>query len=102
MVERTMEFVMSQDAAHGALPTLRAATAIDAAPGSYYAPSLFGLKGDPVVVPVPKPAQDEAAAQRLWEASENLTRVQWAIQSRSWKALSRNRGPVRPRNFLKM
>ena len=37
---------MSHDAAHGALPTLRAATALDIPSGSYVAPSrLFQLKG---------------------------------------------------------
>jgi NAD(P)-dependent dehydrogenase (short-subunit alcohol dehydrogenase family) len=78
MIEKMMEFVMSQDAAHGALPTLRAATAIDAVSGSYYAPDrMFGLKGDPVLIPIPKPARDEAAARRLWEVSEKLTGVQW-------------------------
>jgi NAD(P)-dependent dehydrogenase (short-subunit alcohol dehydrogenase family) len=75
-IEKMMEFAMSQDATHGALPTLRAATAMDAAPGSYYAPDrMFALKGDPVLVPLPKPAQDEAAARRLWEISEQLTGV---------------------------
>jgi NAD(P)-dependent dehydrogenase (short-subunit alcohol dehydrogenase family) len=67
---------MSHDAAGGSLPTLRAATAMDAVSGSYYAPDrMFGLKGDPVVVPVPKPAHDEAAARRLWEISEKMTGV---------------------------
>lgn len=69
---------LSQDAAHGALPTLRAATAMDAAQGSYYGPDrMFQLKGDPVLVPVPKPARDEAASLKLWEVSEKLTRVRW-------------------------
>jgi NAD(P)-dependent dehydrogenase (short-subunit alcohol dehydrogenase family) len=87
MIEKTMEFVMSQDAARGALPTLRAATEIDAAPGSYYAPDrIFELKGDPVLVPVPKPARDEAAARRLWEVSERLTGVQWLAAEQSGAA----------------
>ena len=52
-----------QDATHGALPTLRAATAMDAAQGSYHGPGrMFQLKGDPVLVPIPKPARDEPAA----------------------------------------
>jgi hypothetical protein len=72
---------MSQDAAHGALPTLRAATATDEAPGSYYGPDrMFQLKGDPILVPVPKPAQDEMASRKLWEVSEKLTMVQWLHQ----------------------
>jgi hypothetical protein len=64
-------------------PTLRAATAMDAAPGSYYAPSFFGLKGDPVLVTVPRPASDEGAARRLWDISERLTGVQWLAEERS-------------------
>jgi NAD(P)-dependent dehydrogenase (short-subunit alcohol dehydrogenase family) len=78
-IEKIMASFMSQDAAHGALPTLRAATAIDAAQGSYYAPDrMFGLKGDPVLVPVPKLARDQAVARRLWEVSLKLTGVSFA------------------------
>jgi NAD(P)-dependent dehydrogenase (short-subunit alcohol dehydrogenase family) len=67
--------IMSQDAASGALPTLRAATETGVAPGSYYGPSRFELKGDPVLVSIPKPAQDEAAAKKLWEVAESLTKA---------------------------
>jgi NAD(P)-dependent dehydrogenase (short-subunit alcohol dehydrogenase family) len=78
MPEKILARIASQDAAQGALPTLRAATASDAASGSYYAPDgVFQLKGDPVLVAVPKPAQDEAAARRLWEVAEKLTGVAW-------------------------
>jgi NAD(P)-dependent dehydrogenase (short-subunit alcohol dehydrogenase family) len=77
-IEKIIASFLSQDAAHGALPTLRAATAMDAAAGSFYGPDrLFQLKGDPVLVPVPKPARDEAASRTLWEVSEKLTRVHW-------------------------
>jgi NAD(P)-dependent dehydrogenase (short-subunit alcohol dehydrogenase family) len=77
-IEKIVASFLSQDAAHGALPTLRAATAMDAAPGSFYGPDrLFQLKGDPVLVPVPKPARDEAASRTLWEVSEKLTGVHW-------------------------
>src|SRR5882762_7128398 len=52
--EKIMEAFMSHDAAHGAMPTLRAATAIDAISGSYFAPErMFQLKGVPVPVPIP-------------------------------------------------
>ena len=72
--DRILEALLSHDAAHGALPTLRAATARDAISGSYFAPErMFQLKGDPVPVPIPKPAQDEAAARQLWETAESLT-----------------------------
>jgi NAD(P)-dependent dehydrogenase (short-subunit alcohol dehydrogenase family) len=78
LIERTLTPLMSHDAAHGALPTLRAATALDTASGAYYAPNrMFNLKGDPIPVKLPKPALDKAAAQNLWELSERLTGVSW-------------------------
>ena len=79
-VEKIMEAFMSHDAAHGALPTLRAATAEDAPSGSYFAPNrMFQLMGDPVLVPIPKPAQNEAAARQLWETAEKLTGAAWRL-----------------------
>ncbi len=69
---------------------LRAATAMDAAPGSYYAPDrMFGLKRDPVLAPVPKPGRDEAAARRLWEVAEMLTGVPWLAEEQSYATLKR-------------
>ncbi len=77
-VERFITPFMSHDAAHGALPTLRAATAKDTSTGAYYAPEkMFHLKGDPIPVPLPKPALDEEAARRLWKAAEELTGTKW-------------------------
>jgi NAD(P)-dependent dehydrogenase (short-subunit alcohol dehydrogenase family) len=70
---------MAQSTSDGALPSLRAATEPDAAQGSYYGPSnWFGARGPPVLVSIPKPAQDEAARKRLWEVSEKLTGVTWS------------------------
>ncbi|MGD0648513.1 MAG: oxidoreductase [Acidobacteriaceae bacterium] len=64
----------SQDAAHGALPTLFAATAPEATPGGYYGPSGFQeLKGHPVPAKITAAARDVALAQRLWTESERLT-----------------------------
>ncbi|MGH2626829.1 MAG: hypothetical protein ACRDHY_09290 [Anaerolineales bacterium] len=75
-MQRLAERVGSQDAAQGVLPTLRAATQPNAAQASYYAPArLFHLKGDPVLIPMPEPARDEATARRLWDLSEELTGV---------------------------
>jgi len=72
----------SQDAAHGALPTLFAATAPEATPGGYYGPSGFQeLKGYPVPAKITKAAQDPALAQRLWTETERLTGVTFGALS---------------------
>lgn len=62
----------------GALPTLYAAGAPDAAPGGYYGPDGFReMTGFPVRVDCAPQAKDEAAARRLWEISEKLTGAQY-------------------------
>jgi NAD(P)-dependent dehydrogenase (short-subunit alcohol dehydrogenase family) len=72
----------SQDAAHGALPTLFAATAPQAQPGGYYGPSGFQeLKGHPVPAKITAAAKDSALAQRLWAESERLTGVTFGALS---------------------
>ena len=64
----------SQDAAHGALPTLFAATSPTATPGGYYGPSGFQeLKGYPVPAKIAPSAKDLALAKRLWSETERLT-----------------------------
>ncbi len=35
--------------------------------------------GDPVPVPLPKPALDDAAARQLWEPAEKLTGTAWRV-----------------------
>ena len=70
---------LSQDAAHGALPTLFAAVAEEAVPGGYYGPDGIGeLKGHPTAVRLAKGAMDPAVARRLWRESERLTRVRFS------------------------
>ncbi len=72
----TMKPFFSQDAAHGALPTLYAAVAPQAMPGGYYGPDgIAELKGYPTSVQAPKNALDETVAKRLWMESERLTGV---------------------------
>ncbi len=62
--------------ADGAMPTMRAATDLAAAGGSYYGPAgLTGMNGPPVVVRGTKRAYDEAAAARLFDVSESLSGV---------------------------
>jgi len=64
----------------GALPTLRAATDPDAAPGDYYGPDgLFQLRGYPKRVAMVKRARNAHDAVRLWKLSENLTGVHYGL-----------------------
>jgi NAD(P)-dependent dehydrogenase (short-subunit alcohol dehydrogenase family) len=78
----TMKPFLSQDAAHGALPTLYAAVAAEAVAGGYYGPDgIAELKGYPTAVTVPKSALDETVAKRLWAESERLTRVKFGALS---------------------
>lgn len=71
---------LSQDAAHGALPTLFAAAAPEAVPGGYYGPDgLLELKGYPEAVKIPPRAQDPRDAQRLWSEAERLTGIAFKI-----------------------
>lgn len=63
----------SQDAAHGALPTLYAATSPRAVAGGYYGPSGFQeMKGYPVPARIAPAAKDLGLAARLWAESERL------------------------------
>jgi NAD(P)-dependent dehydrogenase (short-subunit alcohol dehydrogenase family) len=67
---------LGQDAVHGALPTLVAATSERAVGGGYYGPDgLFELTGLPAPARVPRRARDLSVAARLWTASEQLTGV---------------------------
>lgn len=68
-----------QSAAMGAEPTLMAATDPDAKPGHYYGPGgLFKLRGHPVEMATASFAEDEAAAQRLFDELQHLTSVPYA------------------------
>jgi NAD(P)-dependent dehydrogenase (short-subunit alcohol dehydrogenase family) len=65
---------LSQNAAHGALPTLYAATSPAATPGGYYGPDGFQeLKGYPVPAKMAPLAKDVNLARRLWAETERLT-----------------------------
>ena len=71
--------VFAQSAESGALPTLFAAT--EDLPGNSYAgPSGPGeMRGGPTLVGRSAAAADPAAAKRLWELSEELTGVRFAL-----------------------
>lgn len=65
---------ITHSSAAGALPTLLAATAPNAAPGGYYGPSGFKeFRGPPSVAKIEPQARDEAMAKALWAEAERLT-----------------------------
>jgi protochlorophyllide reductase len=71
---------LGQSAAGGALPVLCAATSSSVRSGQYIGPAhLFGLSGPPRLARPSRAARDPAAAARLWEASEELTGVQYPV-----------------------
>jgi NAD(P)-dependent dehydrogenase (short-subunit alcohol dehydrogenase family) len=66
--------LIAQDAAHGALPTLFAATSAEAMPGRYYGPDGRGeRKGAPAPAKIPDTARDQIVAKRLWAEAERCT-----------------------------
>jgi NAD(P)-dependent dehydrogenase (short-subunit alcohol dehydrogenase family) len=73
---RPIVSLVAQNAAKGALPTLRAATDPSATGGQYYGPDgLGGAGGHPKVVASSKQSHDTALQERLWSVSEQLTGV---------------------------
>ncbi|MDQ2843346.1 MAG: oxidoreductase [Acidobacteriota bacterium] len=78
---RVSAFLMRpQDAAHGALPTLFAATAPEAQPGGYYGPDGFQeLKGHPAPAKIASKAKDLSVSKKLWSESERLTSVRFDL-----------------------
>jgi NAD(P)-dependent dehydrogenase (short-subunit alcohol dehydrogenase family) len=71
--------VVAQNAERGALPTLYAATA-DVPGGSFVGPDGFQeMRGRPKLVTPARAARDEQVAERLWEVSEELTGVHFAL-----------------------
>ena len=72
--------VISQKAAMGALPTLRAATDPGVLGGQYYGPGrLFGARGYPKLAQPSRQSRDTAIQRRLWTVSEELTRVTFPV-----------------------
>lgn len=70
--------VFVQPVEQGLLPALRAATDPDAAGGTFYGPHGVGqFTGRPTRLRVYRSATDEAAAARLWAASEEMTGVRF-------------------------
>ena len=78
-IERLAIAPLAQPAERGALPTLRAATDPRVMGGHYYGPDgPFEVQGWPVLKAASVAAHDEAAQDRLWTVSEELTGVHYA------------------------
>ncbi|MNC05312.1 Fatty acyl-CoA reductase [compost metagenome] len=76
IARRLLGPVFFQPAAHGAWPSLYAATAEEATGGTYYGPSKMNeMRGYPTIANIAAQAKDETVAAKLWEESEKLTNV---------------------------
>ena len=72
--------LVAQSAEMGALPTLHAATAPEVPGGAFFGPDGFAeRRGHPRPVAASAAAYDRAVAARLWEVSEELTGVRYAL-----------------------
>jgi NAD(P)-dependent dehydrogenase (short-subunit alcohol dehydrogenase family) len=72
--------LVSQQAAMGALPVLRAATDPGVLGGQYYGPrGLFGARGYPELAHSSRRSHDAALQRRLWTVSEELTGVTFPV-----------------------
>ena len=72
--------LLTQSAAMGALPTLRAATDPGVLGGQYYGPDGLGERaGHPQLVMSSAQSRDVAIQRRLWALSEELTGVTFAV-----------------------
>jgi NAD(P)-dependent dehydrogenase (short-subunit alcohol dehydrogenase family) len=79
-VVNAMSPLLSQPAAMGALPTLRAATDPGVLGGQYFGPDGFGeQRGYPKVVASSEKSHDLALQRRLWAVSEELTGVTFPV-----------------------
>ncbi|MGA2851133.1 MAG: oxidoreductase [Terracidiphilus sp.] len=80
IIETILRPLASQDAAHGALPTLFAATSPAVTAGGYYGPDRFQeLKGHPAPAKIAPAARDLDLAKRLWAETERLTAVKFSV-----------------------
>lgn len=83
LVRKPFEWLWSlvaQDAAMGALPTLRAATDPTVRGGQYYGPDGYGeQRGHPKLVQSSSKSRDIEARKRLWSVSEKLTGVRFGV-----------------------
>lgn len=87
-LQRTSSFasflnpILAMKPPQGALPTLRAATDLEARGGEYFGPDGFlQMRGFPKQVEMVKRAKSAEDAARLWEVSEELTGVRFDLPS---------------------
>lgn len=78
-VMRLGNAVVAQSDAQGAWPQLYAAAMPDVRPDDYWGPHLLEVRGHPKRVGRSAAARDDAVARRLWEVSEQLTGVAYAL-----------------------
>jgi NAD(P)-dependent dehydrogenase (short-subunit alcohol dehydrogenase family) len=79
--------LFSQSAAMGALPTLYAAASPEVFGGDYIGPDGFSeMWGAPTKVGTAAAARDAAVAARLWQVSEELTKVHYDFSARAQPA----------------
>ena len=71
--------VLAQSDEAGAMPSVYAATMPDVRTGDYWGPSFAELRGAPKRVGRSRAADDDVTARRLWERSEELTGVTYAV-----------------------
>jgi NAD(P)-dependent dehydrogenase (short-subunit alcohol dehydrogenase family) len=70
--------LISQSAAMGAMPSIRASVDPDVKGGDYYGPNgFFGMKGKPIKVESNEESHNREHAKRLWDISEKLTKVKY-------------------------
>ncbi|WP_069999155.1 oxidoreductase [Cellulosilyticum sp. I15G10I2] len=78
IIRRLFGPILFQPAAHGAWPTLYAATAEEAIGGTYYGPSRMNeTRGYPKIAKIAPQAKDTEVASKLWEESEKITNVKF-------------------------
>jgi NAD(P)-dependent dehydrogenase (short-subunit alcohol dehydrogenase family) len=78
ILRRLLGPIFFQPAAHGAWPSLYAATAEEAVGGTYYGPSKMNeMRGYPKIAKIAPQAKDIQVATKLWDESEKLTNVKF-------------------------
>ncbi len=77
-VSALLNRLLAQDAEMGALPILYAATDPSVSGGDFVGPRSFGgMRGSPTVTESSERSRDPALARRLWDASAELTGVEY-------------------------